>query len=112
MFIMTALIATQLAVSPPPKHRGTPVDSSSMTLVEVQNDRSVPVAVYLQDEWGESKLGVVPADSTVTLRVKDPLVNDHEIDIFVQPRGQPDEDTGTLEIHRGEHLGVVVPPRR
>jgi hypothetical protein len=112
MFIMTALLATQLAVAKPPKHHASVPDSSDMTLVEVQNDRNVPVVVYAQDSWGETKLGVVDADSTVTFRLTDPFALEGHIDFFVHPKGQLDEDTGTIEVHRGERLGIVVPPNK
>jgi hypothetical protein len=109
MFIVAALLASQLAAKPP-KHNTSP-DSSAMTLVEVQNDRNVPVTVYAQDSWGEFELGVVGADSTATLRVSDPVVVDGDIDFFVRPRGEPTQETGTVEVHRGERLGIIVPAK-
>ena len=111
MFIISALLATQLAIKPPAKH-GATVDSSTITLVEVQNDRHVPVTVYAQNGWGEFRLGVVPADSTETFRVPNPIAFDDEVDFFVHGSGLPDQETGTVEIHRGEHLGILVPPKR
>ena len=113
MLIAAAVFASMLA-SAKPHHprRDALVDSSGITLVEVQNDRTVPVTVYAQDSWGEIRVGVVPPDSTVTLRLRDSFVRDGEdVDFFVQPRGQPEQETGYLEVRRGERLGVVVPPR-
>ena len=73
--------------------------------------RHVPVVVYAQDSWGEVKLGVVPPDSTVTLRLSDAFVSRGDVDFFVHPKGQPDQETGYLEVRRGERLGILVPPR-
>ena len=112
MIIMAAVFASALGTAKPyhtPHDAAT--DSSHITLVEVQNDRHVPITVYAQDSWGEIKLGVVPADSTVTLRLRDDFVSRGDVDFFVQPRGQPEQETGYLEMHRGERLGIVVPPR-
>ena len=112
MFIMAAVLASSLAMAKPhhPRHE-VPIDSASATLIEVQNDRHVPVVVYAQDSWGEVQLGVVPPDSTVTLRLSDALVERGNVDFFVHPKGAPDQETGYLEVHRGERLGILVPPR-
>jgi hypothetical protein len=112
MFIITALLATNLAITKPPKHHSSVPDSSDMTLVQVQNDRNVPVVVYAQDSWGEVKLGVVNADSTATFRLGKPIEPDAEIDFFVHPKGQLEEDTGNIDVRRGEHLGILVPPKK
>ena len=112
MFIINALLAMNVAVAKPPKHHSSTPDSSSMTLVEIQNNRNVPVVVYAQDTWGEVKLGVVGADSTATLRLSDPLVLDGDVDFFVHPKGQEDEGTGNVEVHRGERLGILVPAKK
>ena len=116
MFIMAALIASSIASSTTPATPRHPrhtaaADSSGITLVEVQNDRKVPVTVYAQDSWGEATIGVVPPDSTVTIRLRDRFVNRGDVDFFVQPRGQPEQETGYLAVQRGERLGIIVPPR-
>jgi len=111
MLITAALLASAIATANPHRHHAVTNDSADVTMVEVQNDRKVPVTVYAQDSWGEVKLGVVPADSTVTLRVRNTLVGRGDIDFFVQPRGQPEEETGYLDVRLGERLGIVVPPR-
>src|SRR5215211_2459165 len=94
MFIVTALLVTHLAVAKPPKLHSSVPDSSDMTLVEIQNNRNVPVVVYAQDGWGETKLGVVDADSTATFRLSDSIALDSHIDFFVHPKGQFDQETG------------------
>jgi len=111
MIIMAAVFASALGAAKPHHRHHVATDSSDITLVEVQNDRRVPVTVYAQDSWGEVKVGVVPADSTVTLRLSDAYVGRGQVDFFVQPRGQPEQETGYLDLHRGERLGILVPPR-
>lgn len=112
MIILAALLASTIAAAKPhhPRHAAA-ADSSTMTLVEVQNDRNVPVAVYAQDAWGEVELGVVPPDSTITLRLSNLLVSRGDVDFFVHPKGQPEEETGYMDVRRGERLGILVPPR-
>lgn len=112
MFIIAAVLATQLASIKPPKHESSLPDSTDMTLVEVQNNRNVPVTVYGQSSWGESKLGVVPAETTVVLRLSDAVAEDGDVEFFVHPKGQEDETTGSLEVHRGERLGILVPEKK
>jgi hypothetical protein len=112
MFIIAAVLATQLASVKPPKHKSSLPDSTDMTLVEVQNNRNVPVTVYGQNAWGELKLGVVPAETTVVLRLSDAATLDGDVDFFVHPKGQEDETTGSLEVHRGERLGILVPEKK
>ena len=90
----------------------TPADSTRMTFVVVQNDRPTPVTIYADEASGEFRLGTVPAWGLETLRVPEALVLDEtNIDFYVAPRTGFDLDTGYLEVHRGEHIGVIVPPR-
>ena len=77
-----------------------------MTLVDVQNDRSVPVTVYVQYTRDEVELGVVGPVSTARLRVVDALAADGSLDFFVYPKGQPERETGTLDVHRAERPGI------
>jgi hypothetical protein len=112
MFIIAAVLATQLASVKPPKHKSSRSDSTDMTLVEVQNNRNVPVIVYGQNSWGEVKLGVVPAEGTATLRLSDSLVRGGDVDFFVHPKGQEDETTGSLEVRHGERIGILVPEKK
>jgi hypothetical protein len=112
MFIIAAVLATQLASANPPKHKSSVPDSSDMTIVEVQNNRNVPVVVYAENSWGEMRLGIVPAESTTMLRLSDSVVLDGDVDFFVHPKGQEDETTGNLEVRRGEKIGILVPAKK
>ena len=118
----TALVVWNAFPATPPVRADAPAtrDSSASrsrsrhmrqsTAIEVQNDRNVDVTVYAQGSTGEIRLGVVRADSIATLTIPEWLVLESgSIDIFVQPRGQFEEDTGPLEIREGDRIGVVVP---
>ena len=104
--ILTAVAA------PDPSASVAPVDSATMTLVVVQNDRAVPVTVYAQNDVGEYKLGVVAPNETMTMSLEPFMIDEGDVQFFVHPAGQLDESTQPLELHRGERIGVVVPPRR
>jgi hypothetical protein len=114
MIGISTLLALRLLALPPGARPTIPreeLDSASMTLVVVQNDRSVPVTVYAQYEWSESKLGVVLAGASKTFRLSEYFLESGDVDFFVQPTGQAEEESGNMEIRRGEHVGVIVPPR-
>ena len=82
------------------------------TDVVVQNDRTEPVTVYLETATGEFRLGRVGPLGTADLVVPRWLVGSGAaVDIFVHPRRGFDEDTGELEVRRGDRVGVIVPAR-
>lgn len=113
MTFTTLLTLIALTGSPTaPSKTPSAADSANMALVEVQNDRSQPVTVYAEGAEGEFKIGEVPPDSVITLRVPDLVVGGGaEVDFLVHPKGGFDEDSGYLELRRGEKLGLVVPDR-
>jgi hypothetical protein len=87
-------------------------DSSHMTLVEVQNSGRTPITVSAQNSVGEITLGVVPAAGIKALRVPDWFVGfDPSIDFFVQPKRGLEQESGTLDLRRGERVELVVPAR-
>lgn len=111
------LIAAGTAMNPPTSHTTSDSaavlarDSSAMTLVVVQNNAKRPVTVYAQNAVGEFKLGVVDAYDTGTLRLPDWVIAlDSTVDFFVDPKGGGfSQDSGNLDLRRGEHLGLVFP---
>ena len=112
------LIAAGTAMNPLTSHTASDSsaaalarDSSKMTLVVVQNNAKRPVTVYAQNAVGEFKLGVVDANDTGTLRLPDWVIAlDPSIDFFVDPKGGGfSQDSGILDMRRGEHLGLVFP---
>lgn len=109
--IITLLAIPAFAVGPSVGPAPAPEDSSSMTVVVVQNDRNVPVTVYVQSELGELKLGVVGPGADTTMRIADYLVTEGDIRFFVQPKGQLEEGSALVDVERGQRVGLVIPPR-
>jgi len=97
MFVITLLAIPLLATAR--------VDT---TEVVVQNNRDVPVTVYLEVGDEDVRLGTVSSRSDSTLRVPNYLAVD-DVKIFVEPVGELEESTGDLDLKPGEHLGVVIP---
>jgi hypothetical protein len=110
--IATLTLPFLMATAPSQATPSTPVDSSTLTLVVVQNDRSVSVTVYAQNDFGEYKLGVVEPYESATLSLADYMLAEGDVQFFVHPVGQLDESTEPLELHRGERIGLVIPPRK
>ena len=111
-FIATLALPVLMAGAPPVTAApSAPIDSTDMTLVVVENDRNVPVTIYGQNGAGESKLGVVAPHASVTMAVKDVELDWGPVTFFVHSPGAADESSGSLDIHRGEHVGLVVPER-
>ena len=96
--------------SPAPRGASAPEDSAAMTLVVVENDRRVPATVYLERGAEDIRLGIVGAVGDTTLRIPDYLA-DGEARFFVEPAGEIDESTGSIDIERGKHVGLVIPER-
>jgi hypothetical protein len=80
--------------------------------VTVQNDRKVPVTVYMEYGQFDRRLGTVPARQTGTVPLPAWAVKDHErIQLFVHPEGEL-EDLATQEfsLQPPAQLGMIVPP--
>lgn len=88
-----------------------PADSSTVTLVVVQNDRSVPVTVFEQVANWEYKLGVVAPNGTASLAIPGATNAPSEIQFFVKPTRGLETATSPVKITRGERLGLVVGER-
>ena len=109
----TLLLVTQLHADsiPARSNRSAVIDSANATFVTIQNDRSVPLTIFAETRIGETKLGVVAPNSTATLRVRDAIAAQGEIDILVDPLGENDEETGYMPISIGSNLLLDVPER-
>jgi hypothetical protein len=108
--IITLLSVPLIGGASPAPRTSAPEDSAAMTLVVVENDRRVPATVYLERGNEDIRLGVVGAFGDGTLRIPDYLA-DGEARFFVEPAGQIDESTGSVDIERGTHVGLVIPER-
>ncbi len=86
---------------------------TSVNTVTVQNDRKVPVTVYMEYGDFDRRLGVVPALQTATLPLPPWAVEGREsIQLFVHPEGEA-EDLATQEftLEPPARLAMMVPAR-
>jgi hypothetical protein len=108
--IITLLTLPLLGGTPSATAAPAPVDSAAMTLLVVQNTRRVPATVYLERGGEDIRLGVVGAFGDTTIRIPDYLARG-DVRFFVEPAGQLEEGTGDIDVERGQHIGLVIPPR-
>jgi hypothetical protein len=104
--VLVGLAAAIVAHSPAAK-----TDSAQMTIVTIENTRTVPVTVYVEEKDRSMKLGVVGALADSTIRIPNWMVRDGKVRFFLDPRGEPEEATELLALKPGERLGVEIPPR-
>src|SRR4051812_9881484 len=104
---MMAVLATAMISGTP----AAKTDSAEMTLVTIENTRTVPVTVYAEENNRHIKLGIVSALADSTIRLPDWLVGTGKVRFFLDPLGEPEEATQLLQITRGERFGVEIPPR-
>jgi hypothetical protein len=97
---------------PPPPAPTIPNPGEGTTTVTVQNNRAVPVTVFVEHGEFDTRIGTVPADQELTLMIPEWVVRESQTaEIFVHPEGQADLASWTLDLARGAHLFVKVPAR-
>ena len=95
---------------PPPPPRTIPNPGAGITTVTVENDRSVPVTVYVEHGNFGTRIGTVPANEELTLLIPEMIVREQtEAEIFVHPEGEADLASWTFQLRHGAHLFVKVP---
>jgi hypothetical protein len=79
--------------------------------VTVQNNRPVPVTVYMEYGAFDRRLGIVPGQRTATLPLPAWAVNDRQsIQLFVHPEGEADDlATQEFSLTPPARLGMLVP---
>jgi len=96
-------------VAPPPAPE-IPNPGEGTTTVTVQNNRAVPVTVYVERGEFDTRIGTVPANQESTLLVPEWLATERpSAEIFVHPEGEADLQSWSLELKPGAHLFVKVP---
>lgn len=105
------LIAPLLATSATRPPKKAVEDSSSMTLVVVQNNRNVPVTLYVQNDETETRLATIAPLSNTTIRIPAYLTDQGEVSFFVHPQHELDEGTAPMEVRQGAHVGLIVPAK-
>lgn len=79
-------------------------------VVQVQNDKNVPVTVFIDRGPFDLRLGVVGAMQTATLKLPGWVVNAGEdVQVFVHPEGGSDLASQKFSLRRGATLAVLVP---
>jgi len=88
----------------------TPVPPTPASLV-VQNDRSAPVTVYVEQGNFDLRVGAVAADTIATLRLpKGVIWGQRDVRILAHPYSGFDVETRRLDVRPGARIGVLVPP--
>jgi hypothetical protein len=94
---------------PPPSPEKIP-NPGTGTTVTVQNNRAVPVTIYVERGDFDTRIGVVPANQERTLTIPDWLAREKpSAEIFVHPEGEADLESWFLDLAPGAHLFVKVP---
>jgi len=112
---ITALLLGVVAVAPIAAAQAPlrPVARSSVrgNSITVQNDRKVPVTVFMEYGDFDRRLGTVGALKTETLQLPAWAVRDREsIQLFVHPEGAGDLSSEEFSLQSPARLAMVVPP--
>src|SRR4051812_46168549 len=76
MLTIAGLLTAPLLATSPRRPKKAVEDSASMTLVVVQNDRNVPVTVYVQNDQNETRLATVAPLTDTTIRIPSYLTDE------------------------------------
>lgn len=108
-----ALTTTAAAQNPKPQRLPAVTTLDTINAVTVQNERKVPVTVYLDYGKFDRRLGIVPASQTRTLSVPGWAVQGRRsLRLFVHPEGEVDElATQTFTLTPPGRIALLVPPK-
>jgi hypothetical protein len=89
-----------------------PPDERAEATLTVENERNVPVIIYAEEGDFDHELGRIGAHDESTLVLPAWLSGPGQgVRLFVHPVNGFDLASGPLDIERGEHIGIRVPPR-
>lgn len=125
--VISSLIASLASASPKPTHPTKPTKpaspASSVSLapkpntpapmvVLVQNPRSEPVVVYVENGWAQYRIGVVDANANKMLTVPSSLFgtnyNNSEVRFFVHGHNAVEDATPYIAAQPGAQIGLRV----
>jgi hypothetical protein len=86
-----------------------PDPASTATSVTVRNDGEGKVEVYAEEGQFDTPLGSVSPHATATLRIPGWLVNREGVVLEADPQDGMGFHTPPMRIHKGHHLGMIVP---
>lgn len=107
-------LAAMLTLGPgKPAAKATPADSNAdgSSFVIVENTRNVPVDVSVETPEGERSLGTVPANCVTSIPLNAWITAAREVNFLLDPRGQPLEDTGLVDLKPGMGVKIDLPKR-
>lgn len=76
--------------------------------VVVQNDRNVPVTVYVENGSLDTKIGTVDALHTATLPLPSWVTSKPNVSFAIHPARGLDLEANAFDVHPGVRLGLVV----
>lgn len=88
-------------------HRPTRRDSVST--IEVQNNRNVPVTVFLERGDFDVRIGTVGPLQTADLPIEAWMIGDGGVQLFVHPEGEMDLESQIFDVRHGDRLALLVP---
>ncbi len=107
--ILRGLVAAVALTASAPFAGVSPAQAQSSATVTVDNSRAVPVEVYFQGEFFDTRIGVVTAHSTAVLKLPPYLDDGQTIQLFVHPESGFDLASQDLVITPGKNFDVLVP---
>lgn len=106
---ITACLTTFSAV--PATAQAPMAPASARSTIQVQNDRSVPVTVFIERGDFDVRLGRVDAMRTSTLALPAWVVmGNAKIELFVHPDGENDLASQSFDVQPGAQLAMIVQP--
>ena len=107
-----ALAGAAAAQVPQPQRLPPTVTIDTLNAVTVQNQRKVPVTVYLESGRFDRRLGVVPALDVATLPLPGWAVRGQaRVQLFVHPEGEVrDLSTQVFSLRAPARIALIVPP--
>jgi hypothetical protein len=90
-------------------HAAAQDENAFPTTVTVQNNRPVPVVVYLDQGKFDIRLGTVPARNIARLDLPKYLNENASVDVVIHPEGGRDLSAGPITLEMGKKLEVLVP---
>ena len=110
--LSTEAVAQQTPPQPPTRLPVTRVIGDTMKLVTVQNDRSTPVAVFLEAGGMDRRFGVVAAGEVATLQLPSWAVDGRStVRLLARPEGAGfSVATPSFPVSGSVRIGLLVPP--
>ena len=110
--ILVALVTSLTTVTTPSSVRAQAgaMRDTTLAYVQVQNNREVPVTVFIDRGEFDVRVGTVQPQQTATLPLPKWITTENsDVRIYLHPEGAEDLETETFAVHPGVHLGLVVP---